>query len=206
MPIEGAPVRVVNFSETPQAAAPIVNIPGAVSLPTYEDQRVFDGAGYTVSTSITAVASGNYLIAELANPAGSGVEFVMTSRVFSDNIAGGAAPLEYVRYVGSAFLAASPAPTTTPINNRRAGGPASTGTFRFHMGPNLPVTSSGGSTVAGSTSSGFIPTNGEEKRIKDIVIIPPGQKLIYSVGGMGGGLAASARIVMTFLFYTRSAS
>lgn len=35
-----------------------------------------------------------------------------------------------------------------------------------------------------------------------VTIIAPGQKLIYAVGGSGGGLSASARVAMTFLFYT----
>lgn len=164
---------------------------GAVS---YEDQRVFDGFGYTVSTSVVSVSASNYLMCELANPAGSGVNYVMAARVFSNNVVGGNAPLEYQRYASaSAFPAGTP--TVVPINNRIAGGPANTGTFRFLMAATQPT-----GTI---TSSGFIPTNGEEKRIRDIVIIAPGQKLIYSVGGAGGGLAAMARVAMTFLFYTR---
>lgn len=160
----------------------------------YEDQRVFDGFGYTVSTAVVAINAGNYLIAELANPAGSGVNFVMTSRVLSSNISGGAAPLEYARYASAAtFPAGTPTPGT--VNNRIAGGAASAATFRFMMGTATPS--------GAISSSGFIPTNGEEKRIKDIVIIAPGQKLIYAVGGAGGGLAASARAAITFLFYTR---
>jgi hypothetical protein len=163
----------------------------------YEDQRVFDGFGYTVSTQIIAVTNGNYLIAELANPAGSGVNYVMTSRSFSDNIVGGNAPLEYLRYTAASTLSATPTPTAVTIGNRIAGGPATTGTFRYQMGANLPT---GGSV----SSAGFVPTNGEELRIKEIVVIPPGSKLVYVVGGSGGGLAAAARIKMTFLFYTRA--
>lgn len=166
---------------------------GAVA---YEDQRVFDGFGYTVSTAVVAVGTGNYLMCELANPAGSGVSLVMSARVLSSNISGGAAPLEYQRYASAATFPTG-TPTTATVNNRIAGGAASTATFRFMMGGILPS-----GTVS---SSGFIPTNGEEKRIKDIVIIAPGQKLIYAVGGAGGGLAAAARIAMTFLFYTRPA-
>ncbi len=167
----------------------------ASALPSYEDQRVFDGFGYTVSTAIVAVTTGNYLITELANPAGSGVNYIMTSRVLSDNVVGGNAPLEYQRWTSSAVLNAAPTPTSVTIGNRIASGAAPSGTFRYQMGPNLPTGT--------STSGGFVPTNGEEKRIKDIVIIPPGGKLIYSVGGSGGGLTAAARIVMTFLFYAR---
>lgn len=173
----------------PTAGQPIA--PGTVS---YEDQRVFDGFGYTVSTAVVGVNTGNYLMSELANPAGSGVSLVMTSRVLSSNISGGAAPLEYARYASAATFPAG-TPTTASVNNRIAGGAASVATFRFMMGGTLPT-----GTI---TSSGFIPTNGEEKRIKDIVIIAPGQKLIYAVGGSGGGLAASARIAMTLLFYAR---
>lgn len=174
MPGPGAPVTIVN--------AP----------PSHEDQRVFDGFGYSVSTAVVGVNANNYLVAELANPAGSGVNLVMSARVLSSNISGGAAPLEYARYASSA-VSPTGTPTTVPVNNRISGGPVSAATFRFMMGSALPT-----GTI---TSSGFIPTNGEEKRIKDIVVIAPGQKLIYAVGGSGGGLAASARVAMTFLFY-----
>lgn len=163
----------------------------------YEDQRVFDGFGYTVSTAVAAVNAGNYLMAELANPSNSGVSLILTSRVLSSNIVGGQSPLEYARYASASAFPTSPAPTTVAVGNRIAGGVASPATFRFSMGGTLPT-----GTIS---SSGFIPTGGQEKRIKDIVIVPPGAKLIYAVGGSGGGLAASARVAMTFLFYTRPA-
>jgi hypothetical protein len=184
MPAEGSPVRIVN-----DVSAPVM----VGSSPAYEDRRVLDGFGYTVSTAVVGVNAGNYLLAELANPANSGVTLVMSARVLSSNISGGAAPLEYARYVSSSTFPAG-TPTTATVNNRIAGGAASPATFRFMMGSNLPT--------GAISSSGFIPTNGQEKRIKDIVLIAPGQKLIYAVGGAGGGLAASARVAMTFLFYT----
>ena len=169
---------------------------GTIPHPTYEDQRTLDGFGYTVSTAIVSVTAGNFLSAELANPAGSGVNLVMTSRVFANNVIGGQAPLEYVRYAPTATFPTG-APTVVPVNNRISGSAASTATFKFMM--------SGTAPSGTATSSGFVPTNGEEKRIKDIVIIPPGGKLLYAVGGAGGGLAATARIAMTFLFYVRPA-
>lgn len=175
-----------------------IDLAAAISAPApdYESQRVFDGFGYTVSTQIVTVGAGNFLIAELANPAGSGVNYIMTSRAFSDNIVGGNAPLEYDRYSAASTLPATPTPTVVSIGNRIAGGTASAGTFRYQMGANLPA----GGTV---TSAGFIPTNGEELRIKEIVVIPPGSKLVYVVRGSGGGLTTAARVKMTFLFYTR---
>lgn len=187
MPAEGSPVRVVNLGELPAAQVP------TLALPLYEDKRVFDGFGYTVSTAVVGVNAGNYLTAELANPANSGVSLVMVARVLSSNVSGGAAPLEYARYASSATFPTGTA-TTVPVNNRIAGASASAATFKFMMGSALP-----NGTIS---SSGFIPTNGQEKRIKDIVVIAPGQKLIYAVGGAGGGLAAAARVAMTFLFYT----
>lgn len=159
-----------------------------------EDAAVFAGNGYTVSTSVTAVAAGSYLVTELANPAGSGVNYVMTSRVMADNLANGSTPLEYSRYPTASVISTTPAPTSVTVGNRVSTGAASSGTFRYNMTTTLPTGT--------PTSGGFIPTGGEEKRIKDIVVIPPSGKLIYAVGGSGGGLAASARIVMTFLFYT----
>lgn len=158
-----------------------------------EDAKTLAGQGYTVSTAVVAVSAGNSLSVELANPAGSGVNYVIASRVFSNNIIGGQAPLEYTRYAATATFPTG-TPTSVTVNNRLTGGPASTATFRYMMGSAVPSGT--------ATSSGFIPTNGEEKRIKDIVIIAPGSKLIYSVGGAGGGLAATARIAVTFLFYT----
>lgn len=171
----------------------VAQLIGANTL--YEDQRVFDGFGYSVSSAVVAVSTNNYLIVELANPAGSGVNFVMSSRVLSSNITSGNAPLEYARYASTAVLNATPAPTPVTVNNRIAGGAPTTATFRYQMGPTLPT--------GVVTSQGFVPTGGEEKRIKDIVIIPPGGKLIYALGGSGGGLAAAARIAVTFLYYTR---
>jgi len=160
------------------------------------EASVLIGLGYTVSTNVTAVSAGNYLVAELANPMGSGVNLVMTSRVLSSNVANGAAPPEYARYVSTATLAATPTPTSVSVNNRISGGPASSATFRFQMTSTLP---------SGATNSGgFLPTGGEEKRIKDIIVIPPGGKLIYAIGGSGGGLAATARVVMTFLFFAQT--
>lgn len=158
-----------------------------------EDAKTLSGQGYTVSTAIVAVSAGNSLSVELANPAGSGVNYVITARVFSNNVVGGNAPLEYTRYAATATFPTG-TPTSVTVNNRLTGGPASTATFRWMMGSTVPS--------GAISSSGFIPTNGEEKRIKDIVIIAPGSKLIYSVGGAGGGLAATARIAVTFLFYT----
>lgn len=163
----------------------------------YEDQRVLDGFGYTVSTAIVSVAVGNFLIAELSNPSNSGVNLIMTSRVFSNNVIGGTAPLEYVRWAPTAIFPTGTA-TTATVGNRVSGGAPSPATFKFMMGGSQPTGT--------ATSSGFIPTNGEEKRIKDIVIIPPGGKLLYSVGGGSmGGLTNAARIAITFLFYTRPA-
>ena len=173
--------------------APSGGVPATV--PAYEDQRVLDGFGYSVSTAVVAVNAGNYLMCELANPAGSGVNLVMTSRVLSSNTVGGTSPLEYARYVGTSTYPATPTPTAATVANRIAGGAASPATFRFSMGASLPT--------GAISSSGFVPTGGAEKRIKEIVLIPPGGKLIYAVGGAGGGLVASARIAMTFLFYTR---
>lgn len=158
-----------------------------------EDAKVLAGQGYTVSTAVVAVSAGNSLSVELANPAGSGVNLIMSARVFSNNVIGGQAPLEYTRYAATATFPTG-TPTSVTVNNRLTGGAASTATFRYMMGSAVPS--------GAATSSGFIPTNGEEKRIKDIVIIAPGSKLIYSVGGAGGGLAATARIAVTFLFYT----
>lgn len=160
----------------------------------YEDQQVQNGLGYTVSTQVMAVNAANYLITELANAANSGVNFIMTSRVMTINIADGSAPAEYSRYNSASVIPGSP--TTATINNRLQGGASAPGTFRYVMASTLP-------TGGAATSGGFLPTGGEEKRIKEIVIIPPGGKLIYTIGGAGGGLAATARIVATFLFYTR---
>jgi hypothetical protein len=160
---------------------------------TREDAKVLSGQGYTVSTAIVAVSAGNTLSVELSNPAGSGVNYVISSRVFSNNVVGGNAPLEYTRYAATATFPTG-TPTSVTVNNRLTSGPASTATFRYMMGAAAPS-----GTVS---SSGFIPTNGEEKRIHDIVIIAPGSKLLYAVGGSGGGLAATARIAVTFLFYT----
>jgi hypothetical protein len=189
------PVFLVNGDPTsPTVGAPMSAMGNTADL-SYEDQRVWDGFGYTVSTAVVAVNAGNYLMAELANPASSGVNLIMTSRVMSSNIVGGQAPLEYARYASTAVYPASPSPTAVTVGNRIAGGTASPATFRFSMGTTLPS-----GTIS---SSGFVPTGGQEKRIKDIVIIPPGGKLIYAVGGAGGGLVASARIAMTFLFFTR---
>jgi hypothetical protein len=165
-------------------------------LLTREEAKVWNGFGFTVSTAVVAVSAGNYLSVELANPAGSGVSYVMTSRVLSSNVVGGAAPLEYIRYAPTATFPATTA-TSVTINNRLTGGPASTGTFRYTMGASLPTGT--------ASSSGFIPTGGQEKRIKDVIILAPGTKLIYAVGGAGGGLAAMARVSVTFLFYTNPA-
>lgn len=162
----------------------------------YEDQQIFAANGYTVSTTIVSVASGAFLVAELANPAGSGVNYVMTSRAFSHNVVGGNAPLEYDRYSAASVIATNPTPTVATINNRIAGGAVSAGTFRY----NTPTVAPTGGAI---TSSGFIPTNGEELRIKEIVVIPPASKLIYVIRGPGGALAAAVRAKMTFLFYTR---
>lgn len=188
----GARIASIPVFQVDSAGNPIGGGVGGLS---FEDQRVLDGFGYTVSTAVVGVNTGNYLIAELANPTGSGANLIMSSRVLSSNISGGAAPLEYARYASASTFPAG-TPTNVPVNNRIAGGTASAATFRYMMGTALPS-----GTVS---SSGFIPTNGEEKRIKDIVIIAPGQKLIYAVGGAGGGLAAAARVAMTFLFYTRA--
>jgi len=176
----------------------------AAVVPTYDDQRVFDGAGFTVSTNIVAVPANNYLLTELNNPAGSGVNFIMVARSFSCNVVGGNAPLEYLRYASTSYLPSGTV-TTVTVNNRISGGaapPAGT-TFRYMTGTGLPVTTNGGSTLATSTSAGFVPTNGEEIRIREIVAVAPGQRLVYAVGGAGGGLATTARIKSTQLFYTR---
>jgi len=169
-----------------------VDVRPVYALP-YEEMQVLAGRGYSVSTAVVSVASGNFLSVELANPAGSGVYYVLTSRVLSNNVVGGSAPLEYSRYASTATFPTSAA-TNVTIGNRIAGGPPATGTFRYTMGTAAPA--------GAITSSGFIPTNGEEKRIKDVVILAPGTRLIYSVGGAGGGLAAMARIAVTFLFFT----
>jgi hypothetical protein len=159
--------------------------------PSYEDQRVFEGAGFTVSTGLVTVPSGNAFVAELTNPAGSGVNFVMTARVFSANM-----PLQYRRYATTATVPTGG--TSVTINNRITGGAASIGTFR-HI---LSTTPASGTI----SSAGFVPANYEEKRIKDIVVIAPGNRLIYGIGGAGGGLNGTEAIVgMTFLFYTRPA-
>jgi hypothetical protein len=203
----GFPVTMPDGTQGFAPAVVSVDQAGSVlsgTTPSYEDQRVFDGFGFTTSTNIVAVPANNYLLTELANPAGSGVNFVMTVRSFSDNIVGGNAPLEYLRYANMSYLPAGTA-TTVAVNNRLGGGaaPPTGTTFRYMTGTGLPVTTNGGSTLAASTSAGFVPTNGEELRIKDIVLIAPGQRLVYAVGGSGGGLATTARIKSTLLFYTR---
>jgi hypothetical protein len=177
---------------TQNALGQPLNVVPVYSIP-YEDGVVLAGRGYTVSTAVVSVAAGNFLTVELSNPAGSGVNFIMTARVFSNNVIGGSAPLEYQRFAQDAVFPASAA-TTVPIANRIAGGPASPGTFRYTMGSAGPT-----GTLS---SSGFIPTNGQEKRIKDIVVLAPGTRLVYQVSGAGGGLAAMARIAVTFLYFT----
>jgi hypothetical protein len=158
---------------------------------TREEARVLRGFGYSVSTSIVAVSSGNYLNAQLTNPANSGVTFVMSSRIMACNIVGGQTPSEYVRYASGATLPGTP--ITVPVGNRRAGS-AGIGAFQYNMGA---------AQMAGTiSSSGFLPTNGNRLEIKEVVLIPPGSTLNYSVGGAGGGLAAAARCAITFLFYT----
>jgi hypothetical protein len=159
-----------------------------------EEARILAGFGYTVSSSIVSVSSGNYLNASLANPSNSGVTLVMTSRVLNCNIASGATPSEYGRFATGSTFPASPTPTIVAVGNRRAGGAASTAVFQFQMAT---------TPLAGTQSSGgFVPTGGNRLDIKEIVLIPPGQTLLYSMGGSGGGLAATARCAITFLFYT----
>ena len=183
------PPNTLNAQGQIYPVAPVYSLP-------YEDAVVLAGRGYTVSTGVMAVSSGNVMTVELANPAGSGVNFVLTARVFSNNVIGGAAPLEYQRFGQDAVYPASASITPT-IGNRIAGGPASPGTFRYTMGAAGPT-----GTI---TSSGFIPTNGEEKRIKDIVILAPGTRLVYQISGAGGGLAAAARVAFTVLYFTTPA-
>lgn len=158
---------------------------------TREEARVLRGFGYTVSTSIVGVSSGNYLNAQLTNPANSGVTFVMSSRILACNIVGGQVPSEYARFSSGATLPGTP--ITVPVGNRRTGSPG-VGTFQYSMGS---------AAMTGTiSSSGFLPTNGNRLEIKEVVLIPPGSTLNYSVGGAGGGLAAAARCAVTFLFYT----
>jgi hypothetical protein len=52
------------------------------------------------------------------------------------------------------------------------------------------------------TSAGFLPTGGTRLEIRETVTVPPGAKLAYSIGGSGGGLAATARCTVTLLFYS----
>jgi len=180
----GMPVTLVDQTDSDR-------VYGAKDLTqTREDILTQLGRGYSVSTAIVAVATGNYLNAVLPNPANSGFNLLFYSRVLSSNIVGGQAPVEYARFASGATLPAAGTPVT--VGNRKSGGPASVATFAYQMGSS-PL-------VGTATSAGFIPTGGQEKRIKELVIVPPGGSLCYSVGGSGGGLAAAARLAMTFLF------
>jgi len=178
--------------------APVVCAPTSSTSPEVvlqrEDARVLAGFGYTVSSSIVAISSGNYLNAILSNPSNSGVTLVMSSRLLNCNLAGGNTPNEYARYVSGATFPATPTPTTVAIGNRRAGGAVSSATFQYQMAS---------ATLVGTTSAGgFVPTGGNRLEIKEIVLIPPGSSLAYTIGGAGGGLAATARCAVTFLFYS----
>jgi len=118
----------------------------------------------------------------------------MTSRILYCNAQTGAVVSEYTRYAPTAVLPASPTPTSVTVGNRISNGPAIPATFAYSMGTGLP-------TGGAATSSGFVPLNANRLEIKEIVIIPPGSKLVYSIGGSGGGLAQTARCGMTFLGY-----
>jgi hypothetical protein len=158
---------------------------------TMEDQRVLAGAGFSVSTSVVAVAAGSDLNAILSNPAGSGVNLLMTSRILASNMANGATVAEYIRYASGATMPAG-TPTVVTPGNRLSGGPTTGARLSWLMAAN-PL-------VGTATSSGFIPSGGARLELKESVIIAPGMSLCYSIGGAGGGLAAASRLAMTFLF------
>lgn len=172
------------------AAAQVNTTGGGMS---YEDQKVLAGNGFTVSTGVQAISAGNNLYAALANTSAT-QSLVMTSRILACNAQTGAVVSEYLRYAPTAVLPASPTPIAATVGNRISGGPAIPATFTYNMSTGVPT---GGAV----TSSGFVPLNANRLEIKEIVVIPPGGKLVYSIGGSGGGLAQTARCSMTFLGY-----
>lgn len=185
----------VNVIVLAEQNSPVAFVHGPVH--TALDEAVRGGKAYSAGTGVQGVSGGNFLNTKLVNPPGSGRNCFLFARRFENNVSGGSVPLEYF---GVANPVTALGNALTPLN-LRTGGPESVMLASWNMA--TARLDSSPSTV--NPVGGILATNGMPVVVDVPRLIGPGQSFGHYVGGAGGGLAATARLGITWLWYEEDA-
>lgn len=161
------------------------------------DEAIRAGKAFSAGTGIQSVSTGNFLNTKLVNPAGSGRNMFLFARRFENNIPGGTTPAEYF---GVANPVTALANALTPLNLRTGGAPSVA-----QASWNMAATRLDSSPTTANPVGGILATNGMPVVVDVPRLIGPGQAFGHYIGGSGGGLAATARFGLTWLWYEEDA-
>ena len=162
---------------------------GAVS--SAEEVAGLDGRAFIASTGNAAVTLANALFVTINNPSDSGVNMVLTNRLFSNNLEAGDALLEYLAY-------ANPTAVLTQATNGGSllvGAPASVALVKYQVASVASI------VMGGTPASGEILPVGQIRERRLRTVLRPGTGLGFSITGAGQNLLKAARLSVTFEWY-----